>query len=56
MTRDEAKAEFCALVARYGLHWTKQNAPDKAAWERLREVNKVLRTENDRREALGLPT
>lgn len=55
MTRDEAKAEFCALVARYGFQWTKQSVPDKAAWDRMQEVNKILTTEKDRREALGLP-
>lgn len=52
MTREQAIAEFRALVAQYGLQW-RANVPREAC-ERLNEVNKVLTTERDRREALGL--
>jgi len=52
MTRDEAIAEFRRLVSRYGIHW-RADVP-REAHERLAEVNRVLTTERDRREALGL--
>lgn len=54
MTREEAMQEFRQLVARYGLQWTPACGADRATWDRLHEINKVL-TEADRREALGLP-
>jgi hypothetical protein len=53
MTREEAIQRFRALVARYGLQWT-ASVPREAHIE-MAEINKVLTTEADRREALGLP-
>lgn len=50
--RQEAIAEFRALVGRYGIQWD-ANVP-REAYERMNAVGKVL-TERDRREALGLP-
>lgn len=51
MTREEAKNEFAALVARHGLKWRADVPPED--WVRLSEINKVL-TAEDRRAALGL--
>jgi hypothetical protein len=52
LTKDQAKAEYRALIARYGLQWTPARVPDRSAWDRLTEINTVL-DEQDRREALG---
>jgi hypothetical protein len=54
MTHAEAMDVFRALVRRYGIRWTPAVVPDAGPWEQLAEVNRVL-TEDDRREALGLP-
>lgn len=51
MTKEQAKREFAALVARYGLQW-RADVP-REAWDQLAEINKVL-DERDRREAIGL--
>jgi len=53
LTREQAIAEFRLLVRQYGLRWT-ASVP-ASAYERLNRVNTILTTENDRREALGLP-
>lgn len=53
MAREDAMREFRKLVARYGLQWTPRSGADRAAFDQLNEINKVL-TEADRREALGL--
>lgn len=45
---------YRALIDRYGLRWTAKTVPTQEPWDQLGEVNKVL-TEEDRREALGLP-
>jgi len=52
MTREQAIASFRALVARYGYQW-RADVP-REAHEELARVNKILCTERDRREALGL--
>jgi len=53
MTKEQAQAEFRALISAYGWQWTA--VVPESAWKRLKEVNKVLTTEADRREALGWP-
>ena len=53
MTKEEAQAEFRALISSYGWQWT--TVVPESAWKRLKEINKVLTTEADRREALGWP-
>lgn len=51
MTREQAIAEFRWLVAAYGLQW-RADVPQQAH-ERMNAVCAVLKTEQDRREALG---
>jgi hypothetical protein len=53
MTKEEAVEAFRALVARYGLDWDFSVPP--SALQTLCEINGVLATDSDRREALGLP-
>lgn len=53
MTKEQAKERFRALVAEYGLRWTK-DVPAAAHIE-MAEIGKIL-SEQERREALGLPT
>lgn len=53
MTRDEAMTTFRELVRRHGLRWTARDIP-QVHWDLLNDCNKVL-TEDDRREAIGLP-
>ena len=53
LTKEEAKAQFVALVRNFGLRWSAATVQSKAAWDMLARCNAVL-DENDKREALGL--
>jgi hypothetical protein len=52
MTREQAMEAFRKLTLRYGLQWRADVPRD--AWDQMAAINAIL-TEEDRREALGIP-